>query len=276
MIKSPYESTSWLWRVWANICDDGRLNRATEREKGWVNVDVKNGRKKRDSVSFSWFFDYSWLERVARSFGCLFLSYTSRVCWRWGGLMLWTKQLIIHPTIGAFLFLFFHWRRREEKRRKTRHNWKARDILRLVLLRHGLFSSSPCFVLFLFLGVLLLRCHGISNEFLGAAFIWLGWILISYTPADTRNNNNNNSQPATSAGSVYMDEKQFFCFFPIDSIGEITFAIRFDRWNIKRAVCRPPVGIWSASSCRASWAVASHLLRLLTSRSAPSSPAARL
>ncbi len=47
----------------------------------------------------------------------------------------------------------------------------------------------------------------------------------------------------------------------------LQFAIRFDRWNIKRAVYRPPVGIWSASSCRASWAVAFLLLRLNTSRS---------
>lgn len=145
MIKSPYESTSWLWRVWANICDDGRLNRATEREKGWVNVDVKNGRKKRDSVSFSWFFDYSWLERVARSFGCLFLSYTSRVCWRWGGLMLWTKQLIIHPTIGAFLFLFFHWRRREEKRGTT-----GRRVIFSVLCCYVMASSHLLLVSFYF------------------------------------------------------------------------------------------------------------------------------
>ena len=42
--------------------------------------------------------------------------------------------------------------------------------------------------------------------------------------------------------------------------------VTFDRWNIKPAVCRPPVGIWSASSCRASWAAASPPAHLNTFR----------
>lgn len=32
----------------------------------------------------------------------------------------------------------------------------------------------------------------------------------------------------------------------------------YGRWNIKRAACRPPVGISSVSSCRVSWAVQSY------------------
>lgn len=145
----------------------------------------------------------------------------------------------IQPS-GPFYFSFSI--EEEEKKREEKRGTTGRRVIFSVLCCYVMGSSHLLLVSFHF--IFWFCCWDVMEfqmSFWGRTFFWLGWILISYTPADTRNNNNNNSQPATSAGSVYMDEKQFL-FFPDRFYRRDNFCHPF--WQVEYQACSLPAACW--------------------------------